>query len=107
MKTSTNVSKVIDEKSDPTGIGPRAYGSRLVYKLAQRPLKDGGGATRASTNADSYAWLVNSKPCRIYSTTRILTIQLQCFSSGISLAISQSRTNTKVCEVTPLARAMS
>jgi len=24
-------------------------------------LQNGGGATRASTNADSYAWLANSK----------------------------------------------
>lgn len=31
-----------------------------MYRLAQFPLSQGGGATRASTNADSYAWLVNS-----------------------------------------------
>jgi hypothetical protein len=29
--------------------------------LARRKLNQGGGATRASTNADSYAWLANSK----------------------------------------------
>lgn len=37
-----------------------AYGPQYVYRLAQRPLNQGGGATRASTNADSYAWLTNS-----------------------------------------------
>lgn len=37
-----------------------AYGPQYVYRLAQRPLNQGGGATRASTNADSYARLTNS-----------------------------------------------
>ncbi|KAF2872928.1 hypothetical protein BDV95DRAFT_568343 [Massariosphaeria phaeospora] len=52
---------ILDEKVDPSGVGPSAYGPRLVYKLANRPLNQGGGATRASTNADSYAWFTNSK----------------------------------------------
>lgn len=51
---------ITDEYVQEDKTGPRAYGPRLVYKLAQRPLNQGGGATRASTNADSYAWLVNS-----------------------------------------------
>ncbi|KAL9619882.1 MAG: hypothetical protein Q9160_005529 [Pyrenula sp. 1 TL-2023] len=34
---------------------PKAYGPHLVHSLAKRPLTRGGGATRASTNADSYA----------------------------------------------------
>jgi hypothetical protein len=32
-----------------------------VHQLAKRALNQGGGGTRASTNADSYAWLANSK----------------------------------------------
>jgi hypothetical protein len=32
-----------------------------VHKLARLNLNQGGGATRASTNTDSYAWLANSK----------------------------------------------
>ena len=31
-----------------------------MYKLATRDINKGGGAGRASTNADSYAWLTNS-----------------------------------------------
>lgn len=38
----------------------KAYGPRMVYKLAQRNPNQGGGAKRASTNADSYAWFANS-----------------------------------------------
>lgn len=38
---------------------PAAYGPNLVHKLAQRPINQNGGATRASTNADSYAILAN------------------------------------------------
>jgi len=33
----------------------------MVHLLARRNLQKGGGATRASTNADSYAWLANRK----------------------------------------------
>ncbi|KAI9894505.1 MAG: hypothetical protein M1814_003263 [Vezdaea aestivalis] len=38
----------------------KAYGPVNVYKLAHRSLIDGGGATRASTNADNYAMLANA-----------------------------------------------
>lgn len=38
----------------------RAYGPKLVHLLATRSLNQGGGATRASTNADSYAMLANA-----------------------------------------------
>jgi hypothetical protein len=38
----------------------KAYGPRLVHNLARRSLNQGGGATRASTNADSYAMLANA-----------------------------------------------
>ena len=38
----------------------KAYGPRLVHNLAKRALDQGGGATRASTNADSYAMLANA-----------------------------------------------
>lgn len=51
---------VIDERVQEDGTGKRAYGPQFVHMLAQRSLNQGGGATRASTNADSYAWLVNS-----------------------------------------------
>lgn len=53
---------VNDEKYDPREPSSAyAYGPRVVYKLAQRSLNQMGGAERASTNADSYAWLANSK----------------------------------------------
>ncbi|KAF4304349.1 hypothetical protein GTA08_BOTSDO08340 [Botryosphaeria dothidea] len=48
---------VKDEYVSSEEIGPKAYGPRLVYKLAQRAIKSGGGATRGSTNADTYSWL--------------------------------------------------
>ena len=38
----------------------KAYGPRNVAKLASNPIGRGGGATRASTNADSYAMLANA-----------------------------------------------
>ena len=49
----------------PSGESPgtndiKAYGPRLVNNLAKRSLNQGGGATRASTNADSYAMLANA-----------------------------------------------
>ena len=51
---------ITDEWVMQDNTGPKAYGPTMVYKLAQRGLSQGGGATRASTNADSYAWLANS-----------------------------------------------
>ncbi|KAK0703399.1 hypothetical protein B0T26DRAFT_496936 [Lasiosphaeria miniovina] len=51
---------VADERVTPGGNEVRAYGPRLVYKLTQGPINQGGGAACASTNADSYAWLANS-----------------------------------------------
>jgi hypothetical protein len=58
----TENSIVTDEYVDPGGVGgaAKAYGPPLAYKLAQRSINQGGGAQRASTNADSYAWLANS-----------------------------------------------
>ena len=47
-----------DTKPDPSDV--LAYGPRLVHQLAQRGLGQGGGATRASTNADSYVMLANA-----------------------------------------------
>lgn len=38
----------------------QAYGAEYVHQLAKRTLKEGGGATRGSTNADSYAILANA-----------------------------------------------
>ncbi|KAH8728766.1 hypothetical protein GQ44DRAFT_747612 [Phaeosphaeriaceae sp. PMI808] len=38
-----------------------AYGPSRVHLLARRQINQGGGATRASTNAGSYAWLTNSR----------------------------------------------
>ncbi|KAL9123607.1 MAG: hypothetical protein Q9217_006976, partial [Psora testacea] len=38
----------------------KAYGPRLVHNLAKRSIQQGGGVTRASTNADSYAILANA-----------------------------------------------
>ncbi|KAF2793033.1 hypothetical protein K505DRAFT_350230 [Melanomma pulvis-pyrius CBS 109.77] len=52
---------IVDEHVDPSGVGMWAYGPSLVHQLARRNLNQGGSATRASTNADSYAWFANSK----------------------------------------------
>lgn len=52
---------VRDELVDPVSNRMWAYGPSKTYMLAKRKLDQGGGATRASTNADSYAWLANSK----------------------------------------------
>lgn len=38
----------------------KAYGPRLVNSLAKRSLNQGGGVTRSSTNADSYAMLASA-----------------------------------------------
>lgn len=51
---------IIDEYVSPDGGGPRAYGAKFVNMLAKRRLNQGGGATRSTTNADSYAMLTNS-----------------------------------------------
>ncbi|MCJ1297317.1 hypothetical protein MMC08_000103 [Hypocenomyce scalaris] len=51
---------IIDERVQQDGLGPWAYSPLLVYKLASQALNQGGGATRASTNADSYAVLSNA-----------------------------------------------
>jgi hypothetical protein len=48
---------VNDEYIDPSEVGNQAYGPKRVHQLAARSLGQGGGATRASVNADSYAWL--------------------------------------------------
>ena len=52
---------VNDEYIDPTGVGSQAYGPKRVHSLAARNLNQGGGASRASTNADSYSWLLSCK----------------------------------------------
>jgi hypothetical protein len=52
---------VIDEYIDPDIMSYQAYGPKRVHQLAIRDLQQGGGATRASTNADSYAWLASCK----------------------------------------------
>jgi hypothetical protein len=59
-----------DEWVDPDNIGRKAYGPKAVWQLANRAISKGGGAKRASTNADSYAqmvtamywWKANSHP---------------------------------------------
>jgi hypothetical protein len=58
---------IIDEYAAPTPHGEKpgandvkAYDLRLVHSLAKRSLSQGGGAARASTNADSYTMLVNA-----------------------------------------------
>ncbi|KAJ9635949.1 hypothetical protein H2199_008303 [Coniosporium tulheliwenetii] len=57
---SIGIPHINDEKYDPREPSSAyAYGPRVVYKLAQRSLNQMGGAERASTNADSYAWLAN------------------------------------------------
>ncbi|OBU01701.1 hypothetical protein VE01_00417 [Pseudogymnoascus verrucosus] len=51
---------IIDEYIDPDIMSYQAYGPKRVHQLAIRDLQQGGGATRASTNADGYAWLASS-----------------------------------------------
>jgi hypothetical protein len=58
--------EVIDEYIAPIPRGEmpglndhKAYGPQRVHLLARRKIGNGGGATRASTNADSYAMLAN------------------------------------------------
>ncbi|KAI8933116.1 hypothetical protein NX059_009759 [Plenodomus lindquistii] len=58
---STGQPHVKDEHVDPDGVSQWAYGPTFVHMLARRQLNQGGGATRASTNADSYSWLANSR----------------------------------------------
>lgn len=62
MALLTRPSIVTDEyvNSDTGTKGKMAYGPPLVHLLARRRRNQGGGARRASTNADSYAWLANS-----------------------------------------------
>lgn len=50
----------IPKGEEPGTNDVRAYGPRLVHNLAIRSLTAGGGVTRASTNADSYAMLANA-----------------------------------------------
>jgi hypothetical protein len=53
--------EVNDETVEPESKQHWAYGPKRVHQLARLAINQGGGATRASTNADSYAWLANSK----------------------------------------------
>ncbi|KAF2432275.1 hypothetical protein EJ08DRAFT_711039 [Tothia fuscella] len=53
--------EIIDENVNPIeGRTVRAYGLKLVHKLASWPIRDAGGARRSTTNADSYAMLANA-----------------------------------------------
>lgn len=58
---------VKDEQLNQNEFGPVAYGPWMVYALAQGDITKGSGAKQASTNADSYSWMVNGKPFSIYS----------------------------------------
>ncbi|KAF2850713.1 hypothetical protein T440DRAFT_396568 [Plenodomus tracheiphilus IPT5] len=58
---SVGTPHITDEHIDPNDAQNWAYGPNRVHLLARRALNQGGGASRASTNADSYAWLANSK----------------------------------------------
>lgn len=59
-----------DETIEGDKAGTKAYGPLRVWQLANRGIKRGGGAKRASTNSDSYAqmmtamywWKTNSQP---------------------------------------------
>ncbi|CAI6341999.1 unnamed protein product [Periconia digitata] len=53
--------ELVSLDATPDGKKIWAYGAKNVHKLARFSRSQGGGAERASTNADSYAWLVNSK----------------------------------------------
>ncbi|KAF2819124.1 hypothetical protein CC86DRAFT_432123 [Ophiobolus disseminans] len=58
---SVGTPHINDEHVDPDSADNWAYGPSRTHMLARRKLNQGGGAARASTNADSYAWLANSK----------------------------------------------
>ncbi|OAL45486.1 hypothetical protein IQ07DRAFT_648187 [Pyrenochaeta sp. DS3sAY3a] len=58
---SVGTPTITDELVDPNGVQNWAYGPAKTHQLARRNINQGGGATRASTNADSYAWLANSR----------------------------------------------
>jgi hypothetical protein len=58
--SSDSDSSSTGDPDDPDGATQKAYGPIRVHKLAVRPLTQGGGATRSSTNADSYALLANA-----------------------------------------------
>jgi hypothetical protein len=60
-RTPLTYNTVNDETVEPGAKENWAYGPKRVHQLARFALNQGGGATRASTNADSYAWLANSK----------------------------------------------
>ncbi len=49
-----------DEWVNPEKTGTKAYGPKAVWQLANRAIKAGGGAKRASTNADSYAQMMTA-----------------------------------------------
>ncbi|KAL8897838.1 MAG: hypothetical protein Q9207_006999 [Kuettlingeria erythrocarpa] len=51
---------ITDESTKQGGRYLKAYGAKLVHTLANSPKERGGGATRASTNAESYAFLASA-----------------------------------------------
>lgn len=61
-RIDTNILTVTDEVVNPYDNSIPAYGPDNVYRMARRPkeIPGGGGASKASTNADSYAWFANS-----------------------------------------------
>lgn len=52
------VAKIPDGEK-PGANDPLAYGPKRVHQLARRSVPEGGGVTRSSTNADSYAILAS------------------------------------------------
>lgn len=60
-QTSGDSPHIKDEVVSPGNSEAMAYGPNMVHRLAAIiKIKNGGGAERASTNADSYAWFANS-----------------------------------------------
>lgn len=64
-----------------------AYGPFRVHQLARRRINQGGGAVRASINADSYAWLANSR--YFYSLTEYFPMPPGYKQSDESLSAEQ------------------
>ncbi|PVH93640.1 hypothetical protein DM02DRAFT_695367 [Periconia macrospinosa] len=84
---STGQPHIEDVYVDPDASGKKAYGPALVHKLARRKLNQGGGASRASINGESYAWLTNSR--YFYELTGYFLIRKGYKQSDESLSAEQ------------------
>ena len=64
-------------------VGSKAYGPKLVHRLAQQDISKTGGATRASTNADSYAMLANGECNLVQTPFEVFALLTMSFALGL------------------------